>query len=186
MNTSTEIAQLSAALVHAQCEIPNIALDKTVQYKGVNFQYASLSNIIANTKPTLAKHGLVVVQYPKTSESMLCVVTRLLHSSGEWLESELSAKVNLEDPKLIGSWLSYLRRYSMTALLGISHESDMDAKTIETLYDGSDDHKRWLRDILSPMGVNSAEALRSIHDYMLKNHFELTQEAALCAMEKLR
>jgi len=185
MNSSQEIAQLCAALVCAQVEMPNITLDKTVQYKGVNFQYASLSNIIANTKPILAKHGLVVIQYPITAPNTLTVATRLIHSSGEWLQSELSASVNLEDPKLIGSWLSYLRRYSMTALLGISHESDMDSKTIEILYEGTDDHKRWLKSMLEPMGI-AQDGMRQIHDYMLKNHFELTQEAAMVAMEKIR
>lgn len=186
MNTSTEIAQLCAALVNAQIEMPNVSLDKTVQYKGVSFQYASLSNIIANTKPVLSKHGLVIIQYPITAlPSTLTVATRLIHSSGEWMESDLSATVNLEDPKLIGSWLSYLRRYSMTALLGISHESDMDAKTIEMIYEGTDDHKRWLKTILEPMGIGT-DGMRSVHDFMLKNHFELTQEAALVAMEKVR
>jgi len=39
--------------------------------------------------------------------------------------------------------------------------------------------------MLEPMGI-AQDGMRQIHDYMLKNHFELTQEAAMVAMEKIR
>lgn len=185
MITSPAIAQLSAALVLAQREMPNVQLDKKVSYKGIEFHYASLSNCIAVTKPVLSSKGLVVVQYPKVSEKTLTVATRLIHESGEYLETELSITVETSDPKLIGSLLTYLRRYSYTSLLSIAHESDMDATTVETLYEGTEEHKQWLKSVLEPMGVGR-EGMRSVHDYMLKNHFEMTEDAALVAMEKIR
>jgi hypothetical protein len=61
----------------------------------------------------------------------------------------------------------------------------MDAKTIETLYEGTDDHKRWLKSILEPMGIPQS-AMVKIHDAMLKNHMELSEEAAIMAMESVR
>jgi hypothetical protein len=185
MLTSPEIAQLSAALVAAQKVMPNVSLDKQVSYKGINFQYASLSNCIAMTKPVLAAHGLAVVQYPKVSDKTLSVSTRLLHESGEWMESELSMSIESNDPKALGSILTYQRRYSYTAMLGIAHESDHDALAVEILYEGTEEHKQWLKSVLEPLGVGK-DGMRSVHDYMIKHHYEMTQDAAITAMEKLR
>lgn len=89
------------------------------------------------------------------------------------------------DPKALGSCLTYLRRYSYTALLGIEHESDQDALTLDTLYEGTDEHKRWLKSVLEPLGVGK-DGMRAVSEFMLKNHFEMTADAAITAMEKMR
>ena len=50
--------------------------------------------------------------------------TTLLHSSGEWIASKLSIGLTKQDPQAIGSAISYARRYSLSAILGVSAEDD--------------------------------------------------------------
>ncbi len=75
----------------------------------------------------LAKNGLSVTQTlgnDPVKENILIVETTLLHSSGEWIASKLAIVLSKTDPQAIGSAISYVRRYSLSAILGVSAEDD--------------------------------------------------------------
>ena len=53
----------------------------------------------------------------------------LLHSSGEWIESEpFTLKSQKVDPQGAGSAVTYGRRYSLSAILGVAWDTDDDGQ----------------------------------------------------------
>jgi hypothetical protein len=66
-----------------------------------------------------------VIQTTRVSdEEQVIVVTRLAHTSGEWIEGELAVPVSKADAQGYGSALTYARRYGLCAITGIAPEDD--------------------------------------------------------------
>ena len=118
--------KLNAALVAAIAELRNVQKDKTNPH--FKSKFASLDAIIDATRPVLAKNGLAIVQLPEydSDNQTAGVVTRVIHSSGESIESKLLLPVKSNDPMACGSAISYSRRYSMSAVLMICADEDDD------------------------------------------------------------
>jgi hypothetical protein len=116
------MAKLAPALASALADIHNASKDsKNPHFKS---SYASLASVIDATKATLAGHGLVVVQAPGWNDGRVTVTTRIVHASGEWIEATAEAPLPKADPQGVGSAVTYLRRYSLAALCGITQEDD--------------------------------------------------------------
>ena len=78
-------------------------------------------------KPALAKHGLALTQFPGQGEGTVTLSTLLLHESGEWiLLPPASIPLQAHTAHGYGSAISYLRRYTTQACLGISIGSEDD------------------------------------------------------------
>lgn len=125
MKTSETIELISAALVSMQSEAQHANFDsKNPHFKS---KYASLAEVIDTAKPVLAKHGLAVIQLPAFRENIghvLC--TRIIHSSGQWIEDEMRLNPIKDDPQGLGSALTYARRYSIPGVCMIASEEDDD------------------------------------------------------------
>lgn len=125
MKTSETIELISAALVSMQSEAQHANFDsKNPHFKS---KYASLAEVIDTAKPVLAKHGLAVIQLPAFRENIghvLC--TRIIHSSGQWIEDEMRLNPIKDDPQGLGSALTYARRYSIPGVCMIASEDDDD------------------------------------------------------------
>jgi hypothetical protein len=52
------------------------------------------------------------------------LTTRLLHTSGQWIEDTASSPLPKADPQGVGSATTYLRRYALAAFLCITQEDD--------------------------------------------------------------
>lgn len=127
MQTSNELQELVVALVKAQEEFtPAIKNSINPAYKS---KYLDLTGAIDATRPALLKNGLVVVQGIAgdiEAQSITCC-TRLMHVSGQFIESELTLPAlqrNNFDAQAVGSASTYARRYSYMAMLGISGDDD--------------------------------------------------------------
>lgn len=128
------ITKLAAALVAAQKDLTNPKFDK--QNPHYHSKYASLAGIIDTVRPALLKHGLAVVQPIETGGTtpladpsragMILVHTILIHTSGESIKSTQSAPAP-GDPQKLGSLVTYLRRYGLSALLMLAGDDDDDA-----------------------------------------------------------
>jgi|694.fasta_scaffold20096_9 hypothetical protein len=122
MKTSDKIDIISAALLAAQREISNASKDsKNPHFKN---SYASLGSVIDATKAPLNKAGIVVLQTLGDGGDRVCLTTRLLHTSGQWIEDTASTPIPKFDPQGVGSACTYLRRYSLAAALCITQEDD--------------------------------------------------------------
>ena len=130
MNKSESIANLSAALARFQGEVLNPK--NTANNPFYKSKYAPLCDVLNMVRPLLAKHGLSVVQFPSGDGSIVGITTTLLHTSGEWIEGEpLCLNAEKLTPQGVGSAISYGRRYSVSAVLGISSEDDDDGNHAE-------------------------------------------------------
>jgi len=69
----------------------------------------------------LSKHGLSVVQAMQTDDAgNVTLLSILLHSSGEWIDSSLPVRPVKNDPQALGSAITYTRRFSLMALVGVA------------------------------------------------------------------
>ena len=107
---------LYKAVAAFQQEVPVINKDST----GYNYKYSSLDNIVEVITPLLKKHGLGYMQ-PLDGNSLKTV---LFHAeSGESIESSVGIPQGVQlkgmnDFQVLGSAVTYLRRYSLSAILG--------------------------------------------------------------------
>lgn len=141
MKTSESIGKFSAAFVAAQSDMNGLRKDGKNPFFSSN--YITLDAILEYVRPILTHHGIAllqtnsdVLQDANSDIIGLTVTTRLLHSSGEWIENAVtlpviprtdrSGKTLPLDPQSLGSGLTYGRRYALTALLGIGAEVDDD------------------------------------------------------------
>jgi hypothetical protein len=74
----------------------------------------------------LNKHGLSVSQFPSHVEGKDALTTFLLHSSGQFIEHSMLLHLPKDDPQGQGSALTYARRYSYMAALGLVADDDDD------------------------------------------------------------
>jgi hypothetical protein len=141
MRTSEAIGKVSAAFVAAQSDMNGLRKDGKNPFFSSN--YITLDSILEYVRPILTAHGIALLQsnsgvLQNTDNEIvgLTVTTRLQHSSGEWIENEVTLPVTARidrtgkaqplDPQSLGSGLTYGRRYALTALLGIGAEVDDD------------------------------------------------------------
>jgi hypothetical protein len=134
MNKSEQTADLFKAIVDAQVELKNPNKNRTVNVGKYSYKYAELSNIIDETKPVLMKHGLAVIQGSKPSEAGIIISTMLVHTTGQWIESELqiaySSQGRMNTAQEMGSAITYGRRYALSSILNISADEDDDAQNL--------------------------------------------------------
>ena len=123
MRTSDSINELAAALAKAQAEMKNAKLNK--QNPHFKSRYADLAEIRDTVTPALSKNNIAVVHGTDAAESGIHVVTRLIHSSGQWIESRFP--IAYDKPQTMGSAITYGRRYNLSAITNISADDDDDA-----------------------------------------------------------
>lgn len=125
MNKSESIKNLATALSKFQEEVSNTK--NTANNPFFKSKYAPLNEILNDIKPLLAKNGLSVLQSPSGDGQNIIITTLLMHSSGEWIETEpLILKAEKATAQGAGSAITYGRRYALSAVLGISSEDDDD------------------------------------------------------------
>ena len=132
MKHSESIVNLSSALVAAQAEMPAAEMDSFNSF--TKSRFASLGAIISASQPTCAKHGLCVLQFPVSVASEIGLTTRIIHSSGEWIEETITLPMSGEKGKTaaqeVGSVITYFRRYSMQSALRMYADEDTDGNRL--------------------------------------------------------
>jgi hypothetical protein len=120
--------ELGKALVAAQMEMQNPAFDS--QNPHFRSRFASLAAVRNAVIPTLAKHGIGVLQNLTTTETGVACETILLHSSGQVMRlGPLSMPATKPDAQGFGSAATYARRYALMAVAGVVGDDDDDANS---------------------------------------------------------
>lgn len=122
---STELKDLFTALAKAQAEMQTAGLSSENPY--FKTRYADLAAIVKASRPALTKNGLSIIQQIITSdEGHTYLHTMLCHASGQWVESRVRIVPPKTDVQSLGSYITYLRRYSIAALCGIVTSDEDD------------------------------------------------------------
>ncbi len=141
MTTSEQVNEIAGALAKAQAAMKNATLNKVNPH--FKSKYADLAGIRDAVIPALTANGIAVVQ----TLDGTAVYTRLLHSSGQWIEGFCPIP-QAPDMQKMGSAITYARRYSLSAICGIAADEDDDANAAsvktDTVPEGYD---VWLDDL---------------------------------------
>lgn len=123
MRTSENINELALALSKAQGQMESAKKDSTNPH--FRSKYADLAAVVEAIKKPLTDNGLSYLQgFGWDEHGALIVHTRLLHSSGQWVESDLRVRPVKDDPQGVGSAVSYGRRYALQSLVGLTADDD--------------------------------------------------------------
>jgi hypothetical protein len=119
MQMSENIADLAAALAKAQLDLEGAA--KKSNNPAFRSKYADLGAVWDAWQEVGPKNGLSVAQFPTDSDDakMVSLTTMLLHSSGQWLKGTFSLPASKQDAHGFGSAVTYLRRFSLSAIVGV-------------------------------------------------------------------
>lgn len=87
-------------------------------------KYAPLESILPSIKKPLADAGLVFTQIPTGICKLKTIIIDV--ESGEQIEGEFEMTPSKNDPQGQGSTITYMRRYSLVAMLGLNCDDDDD------------------------------------------------------------
>jgi len=126
---SDEVNELFAALSKAQSELKPAAKDgvNPAFAKGNNPQAGKFNSLTAcweSCRECLAKNQLAVVQTPIVSQGTYYLVTTLGHATGQYIKSITPLLLAKNDSQSFGAAMTYFRRFSLCAIVGISPEDD--------------------------------------------------------------
>ena len=140
--SSETIGAIAAALAKAQIELtnPEKSLTATIhspfpREESKTFRYASLSTGLEIVRKCLGKHEIAAVQTTAIDKEsgLIRLTTTLAHASGEWLSSEwpVCPVSETNAPHRLGAALTYARRHSLFAVVGIAGDDDRDAPDLQ-------------------------------------------------------
>lgn len=119
---------IAKALLEAQKKIKNAERDGTNPH--FRSGYASLESVLDSVKDVANECGLVIAQtFGKDPEGHY-VETKVLHETGEILDSRLYLVLDKPNMQGLGSAITYGRRYSLAAMFSIGQEDDDGNKSM--------------------------------------------------------
>lgn len=119
---SDSIKHIAAALLQFQSSIGKLPRNASNPF--FKSKYCPLSTIIETIQEPLAANGLCYAQFP---DGDYYLTTILIHAeSGEYMQASYNIHPKQTDPQSMGSAITYGRRYSLGALLGLNIDEDDD------------------------------------------------------------
>lgn len=121
-----------------RAEAIEIVKTKKVAFKDTAYKHATLADVVAATTPALSMHGLSH-RWETTQEGGLitvsCIITHALgHSERTTLTAGPDTSGSKNSIQAIGSTVTYLQRYTFTAITGLAaKDQDDDAHAGETV-----------------------------------------------------
>jgi len=117
---------LYTALAKAQAEMSNVIKDSANPH--FRSKFASLAAVRDVVIPALSAQGISIVQMPgNTEDGRVSIRTMLLHESGTLDCGTVATTVTVRggnEAQALGSALTYLRRYALSAIAGVAQEDD--------------------------------------------------------------
>jgi hypothetical protein len=124
-------------------EVPNFVTDETAQAGKKTYKYLNLATILKTIKPVFEKHGLAFSQrvtFDNAGEArqVIGTVETVIFDSEEQMVACSYPFFVTGDPQQVGSAITYARRYSLYAVLGIFPDKDDDGAYAKQRYETAD------------------------------------------------
>lgn len=121
---SESICAIAKAITEAFGELQDVAKTQTAKAGAYSYSYATIADALGMARPILSKHGLALMQTAETTAEDVIVHTTIMHSSGEFITHQPTRLASGADAQKTGSAITYARRYSLMAALGLATEDD--------------------------------------------------------------
>lgn len=137
LRSSDQIVELATALAKAQGVMRHPGKNKVAKVPtktggSYSYNYADLADVLDAVRGPFAANGLSVVQVPfNRSADVVGICTRIMHSSGQWIEGTLYMPCADSKPQTIGSAITYGRRYAISPMAGIASDDDDDGNAAQ-------------------------------------------------------
>jgi hypothetical protein len=125
----TDHKSLTAALAAFQAELPDVSKGST--NPAFKSKYADLADVVKAVLPVLAKHGMAWITAPDLTEHGPVLRYELRHVSGESITGQWPLPEGVKAQEL-GSWITYGRRYTLSAVTGIAPDEDDDGNAAKS------------------------------------------------------
>ncbi len=123
MFISENVDQILPALLKVKENLQ--AVTKSAANPFFKSKYADLNTHLDAVEPLLAANGLILLQPVSTNEvGTNSVASVIMHTSGQFIRSEMRITAKEEDMQKFGSAITYARRYTLGALLSMKAEDD--------------------------------------------------------------
>ena len=124
-------------------EVPNFVTDETAQAGNRTYKYLNLATILKTIKPVFEKHGLAFSQrvtFDNTGEArqVIGTVETIIFDDKDLMVACSYPFFVTGDPQQVGSAITYARRYSLYAVLGIFPDKDDDGAYAKQRYETAD------------------------------------------------
>lgn len=123
---------LHEALLNVQKSAPS--LQKSGFNPAFKSKYLSLDTIMPQILPLLNEQNLVLTQEPSNIDGAPALTTRItfVGTGGGAIESTMPLLIDKQNSQGLGSALTYSRRYSVLAILGLVADTDDDGAAAST------------------------------------------------------
>ena len=122
MNTSESINELAEALGKAQSQMTGAK--KASANPFFKSKYSDLSQVMEAISGPFSDNDLCFVQGAEADELRVAVSTRIIHKSGQWIESTTILPPTKPDAQGWGSAITYAKRYGLQSLAGVPSVDD--------------------------------------------------------------
>jgi hypothetical protein len=122
MITSENLSELAKALCKAQAQI--MGAEKDSKNPHFNSKFSSLASVWDACREPLTANGLSVVQALGSIDGKVNCTTMLMHESGQFIKADFAMTPQQNTPQAAGSCATYLRRYSLQAMVGVCSDDD--------------------------------------------------------------
>lgn len=168
MKSSEETNELALALCLAQGQMGGAVKDSSNPF--FKSSYADLTSVIKAIKQPFADNGLSYTQFPVSSDIGVGVATRLMHVSGQWVESEFVLPIVKQDPQAAGSAITYARRYALQSIAGIpTADDDAESAMLRSEQTKTQEYQDMIVDLLP--------SVKAIKDGIATNDYSTANEA---------
>lgn len=116
--------ELFTALAKAQSSM--LVAENTSANPHFKHKYADLTELVKASRPALTQNGLSIIQRVVYTEGQAYLESILCHASGQSISSSIAITPQKNEIQSMGSYLSYLRRYSYSALVGVVTQDEED------------------------------------------------------------
>ena len=193
-----------SALIKAQSQFPTVEKNTVVKAGKFNFKFASYSAICEAIRKPLGDNNLAFIHCRTSGEDVNAdrLETVLIHESGESITTSQPVPI-IPDAQQYGAWLTYMRRYQLSALLGLATDEDVEApamseievapepewsvESISVIQNASEILERSVGDLLSEITKNDRAGLQitdvpmAWESHILKKLDEMIVESGLTA-----
>jgi len=157
---SEQTAELATALAKAQSAMgPAIINRVNPHFKN---RYADLAAVFTAIKP-IHDNGLSFTQTTQFRDGAFILRTTLRHTSGQWIASEYPLPLNAK-PQEVGSALTYAKRYSLSALVGIAADEDDDGEATRKRNGNGEHHVEETGELITPEQIQTLRAALKVRE----------------------